>query len=128
MESIEYFGFDKGSSEKDSERTIILAKANMLIYLSDLIKENIGLTKEFSKIFNKTFKLKKGTLGTLADVSDDESDKYDLIITNPPYVTSGSSILKEEIAKDQEKIDFYKTNGMGVEGLAIEWIVRKLRK
>jgi type I restriction enzyme M protein len=128
IQKVEYFGFDKGSSEKDSERTIILAKANMLIYLADLIKEYPKLTKEFSGIFNKTFKLKKWTLGTLADVSIDEEDKYDLIITNPPYVTSGSSILKEEISKDQSKIDFYKTNGMGVEGLAIEWIVRKLKK
>lgn len=127
-ENIQYFGFDKGSSEKDSERTIILAKANMLIYLSELIKEYPKLTKEFSKIFNKTFKLKKWTLGTLADVSNKEEDKYDLIITNPPYVTSGSSILKEEIAKDQDRIDFYKTNGMGIEWLAVEWIVNKLKK
>lgn len=51
IEKIEYFGFDKGSSEKDSERTIILAKANMLIYLADLIKKNSWLTKEFSNIF-----------------------------------------------------------------------------
>ena len=128
IENIEYFGFDKWSSEKDSERTIILAKANMLIYLADLIKEYPKMTQEFSKIFNKTFKLKKWTLWTLADVSDKEEDKFDLIITNPPYVTSWSSILKEEIAKDQDKIDFYKTNGIWVEWLAIEWIINKLKK
>ncbi|MCK9272795.1 N-6 DNA methylase [Candidatus Gracilibacteria bacterium] len=127
-QNIEYFGFDKGSSEKDSERTIILAKANMLIYLSDLIKEYPKLTKEFSSIFNKTFKLKKGTLGTLADISDKEEEKFDLIITNPPYVTSGSAILKEEIAKDQDKLDFYKTNGIGLESLSLEWIINKLKK
>lgn len=128
IENIEYFWFDKWSSEKDSERTIILAKANMLIYLSELIRDNKGITKEFANIFNKTFKLKKGTLWTLADISDIEKDKYDLIITNPPYVTSWSSILKEEIAKDQEKTDFYKINWMWVEWLAIEWIIRKLKK
>jgi len=128
VENIEYFWYDKWSSEKDSERTIILAKANMLIYLADLIKENPTMTKEFSKIFNKSFKLKKWTLWTLADVSNDEENKFDLIITNPPYVTSGSSILKEEIAKDQDKVDFYKTNAMWVEWLAIEWIVNKLKK
>jgi type I restriction-modification system DNA methylase subunit len=128
IEKIEYFGFDKWSSEKDSERTIILAKANMLIYLADLIKENSWLTKEFSDIFNKTFKLKKWTLWTLADISDKEENKFDLIITNPPYVTSWSSILKEEIAKDQDKLDFYKINWMWVEWLAIEWIIRKLKK
>lgn len=128
IEKIEYFGFDKWSSEKDSERTIILAKANMLIYLADLIKENSWLTKEFSDVFNKTFKLKKWILWTLADISDKEEDKFDLIITNPPYVTSWSGILKEEIAKEQDKVDFYKINWMWVEWLAIEWIIRKLKK
>lgn len=127
IENVEYFWYDKWSSEKDSERTIILAKANMLIYLSDLIKEYPKLTKEFSSIFNKTFKLKKWTLWTLADVSDVEEEKFDLIITNPPYVTSWSSILKEEIAKDQEKMDFYKTKWKWIESLAIEWIINKLK-
>ena len=127
-QKIEYFGFDKWSSEKDSERTIILAKANMLIYLSELIKEYPNLTKEFSNIFNKTFKLKKWTLWTLADVWNKEDDKFDLIITNPPYVTAWSGILKEEIAKDQEKQDFYKTNWRWVETLATEWIIKKLKK
>ncbi|MFX6149354.1 hypothetical protein ABTF39_21205, partial [Acinetobacter baumannii] len=32
-------GYDKGTDEKDDERTIILAKANMLIYFSDLLAE-----------------------------------------------------------------------------------------
>jgi len=128
IQNVEYFWFDKWSSEKDSERTIILAKANMMIYLSELIKEWPKIPQEFSKIFNKTFKLKKWTLWTLKDVSDKEEDKFDLIITNPPYVTSWSAILKEEIAKDQDKIDFYRVNGMWVEWLAIEWIVRKLKK
>ncbi len=128
VENIEYFWFDKWSSEKDSERTIILAKANMLIYLADLIKENAWITQEFSKVFNKTFSLKKWTLWTLADVSEKEEDKFDLIITNPPYVTAGSSILKEEIKNDSDKENFYRVNWMWVEWLAIEWIVRKLRK
>ena len=127
-ENIEYFWYDKWSSEKDSERTIILAKANMLIYLADLMKNNSAITKEFSKVFNKTFNLKKWTLWTLADISDKEEDKFDLIITNPPYVTSWSRILKEEIENDWNKKDFYKINWMGVEWLAIEWIVRKLKK
>lgn len=124
---IQYFGFDKWN-DSDAERTIILAKANMLIYLSELLKNNKTSTIEFAKIFNETFKLKTWALGTLADVSDIEAEKYDLIITNPPYVTSWSSILKEEIKNDGEKEKFYKINGMWVEWLAIEWIIRKLKK
>jgi type I restriction-modification system DNA methylase subunit len=117
-------GFDKGF-DKDEQKTIILAKANMLIYFSDLIKENPHLTKEFSKLFNETFNLKTNSiLGTL---SEPVKNEYDLILTNPPYVTSGSSNLKEEISKDKELENYYKINGMGVEGLFMEWIIRALK-
>ncbi len=117
-------GFDKGF-DKDEQKTIILAKANMLIYFSDLIKENSHLTKEFSKLFNETFNLKTNSiLGTL---SEPVKDEYDLILTNPPYVTSGSSNLKEEISKDKELENYYTINGMGVEGLFMEWIIRALK-
>ena len=124
MPKIIIHGFDKGF-DKDEQKTIILAKANMLIYFSDLIKENPGLTKEFSKLFNESFILKTNSiLGTL---SEPVADKYDLILTNPPYVTSGSSNLKEEIRKDGELVNYYKINAMGVEGLFMEWIIRALK-
>ena len=117
-------GFDKGF-DKDEQKTIILAKANMLIYFSDLIKDNPGLTKNFAKLFNESFTLKTNSiLGTLADPVQEE---YDLILTNPPYVTSGSSNLKEEIKKVAELENYYKVNAMGVEGLFMEWIVRALK-
>lgn len=117
-------GFDKGF-DNDEQKTIILAKANMLIYFSDLIKEKPHLTKEFSAVFNDTFNLKTNSiLGTLSEPTKNE---YDLILTNPPYVTSGSSNLKDEIAKDKELENYYKINGMGVEGLFMEWIIRALK-
>jgi type I restriction-modification system DNA methylase subunit len=117
-------GFDKGF-DKDEQKTIILAKANMLIYFSDLIKENTGLTKEFAKLFNDSFTLKTNSiLGTLSDAV---TEQYDLILTNPPYVTSGSSNLKEEIKKDGELVKHYKVNALGVEGLFMEWIIKALK-
>ncbi|MDR2171473.1 MAG: N-6 DNA methylase [Planctomycetaceae bacterium] len=117
-------GFDKGF-DKDEQKTIILAKANMLIYFSDLIKDNAGLTKEFAKLFNDSFTLKTNSiLGTL---SDPVTEQYDLILTNPPYVTSGSSNLKEEIKKDGELVKYYKVNALGVEGLFMEWIIKALK-
>lgn len=117
-------GFDKGF-DKDEQKTIILAKANMLIYFSDLIKDNPGITEKFSKIFNESFTLKTNSiLGTLSDPTENE---YDLILTNPPYVTSGSSNLKEEIKKDGDLLNYYKINALGVEGLFMEWIVRALK-
>lgn len=117
-------GYDKGF-DKDEQKTIILAKANMLIYFSDLIKENPGITQEFSKLFNKSFVLKTNSiLGTLSEPIENE---YDLIVTNPPYVTSGSSNLKDEIKKDGDLVNYYKINAIGVEGLFMEWIVRALK-
>ncbi|RUA27417.1 MAG: N-6 DNA methylase, partial [Bacteroidetes bacterium] len=117
-------GFDKGF-DKDEQKTIILAKANMLIYFSDLIKDNPGLTKDFAQLFNESFTLKTNSiLGTLADPVEEE---YDLILTNPPYVTSGSSNLKEEIKKVAKLENYYKVNAMGVEGLFMEWIVKALK-
>jgi type I restriction-modification system DNA methylase subunit len=117
-------GFDKGF-DKDEQKTIILAKANMLIYFSDLIKENSTITTEFSNLFNESFLLKTNSiLGTLSEPATEE---YDLILTNPPYVTSGSSNLKDEIKKDGELTTHYKLYGAGVEGLFVEWIIRALK-
>jgi type I restriction-modification system DNA methylase subunit len=117
-------GFDKGF-DKDEQKTIILAKANMLIYFSEIIKDYPNHTKEFGKIFNESFTLKTNSiLGTLRDPIKDE---YDLILTNPPYVTSGSSNLKDEIGKDEDLKKYYKVNAIGVEGLFMEWIVRALK-
>lgn len=117
-------GFDKGF-DKDEQKTIILAKANMLIYFSEIIKDYPNHTVEFGKIFNESFTLKTNSiLGTLRDPIREE---YDLILTNPPYVTSGSSNLKDEIKKDKELKAYYKVNAIGVEGLFMEWIIRALK-
>ncbi len=117
-------GFDKGF-DKDEQKTIILAKANMLIYFSDLIKDNPGQTRDFAQLFNNCFTLKTNSiLGTLSDTVENE---YDLILTNPPYVTSGSGNLKDEIKKDGNLVNYYKINAMGVEGLFMEWIIRALK-
>lgn len=117
-------GYDKGF-DQDEQKTIILAKANMLIYFSELLKENPNITKEFADLFNESFILKTNSiLGTLSVAVESE---YDLILTNPPYVTSGSSNLKEEIKKDSELTNYFKVNGIGIEGLFMEWIVRALK-
>ena len=54
---IKIVGYDKGF-DTEEQKTIILAKANMLIYLSDLLKRYPNLTKEFSDLFNSSFVLK----------------------------------------------------------------------
>lgn len=117
-------GFDKGF-DKDEQKTIILAKANMLIYMSGLLREHPEMTDKFAKLFNDTFLLQTNSiLGTLAKPI---KDQYDLILTNPPYVMSGSSNLKEEISKDDTLKKYFSVSAMGIEGLFMEWIVRALK-
>jgi len=119
-----FVGFDKGF-QNDEQLVIILAKANMLIFLSELIQKNPSMVDSFAIIFNATFKLLRSTiLGTLASI---EKDKYDLILTNPPYVTSGSSNYKDAIKKVESYRQFYSVNAVGVEGLFLEWIIRSLK-
>ena len=83
------------------------------------------MTSDFSNLFNKSFVLKTNSiLGTLSASTENE---YDLILTNPPYVLSGSSNLKEEIKKDGELENYFKISASGVEGLFMEWIVNALK-
>lgn len=119
---VHLFGFDK-YSEDNSDRTIILAKANMLVYLSKLISDDPSPknTKKIAELFNQTFVLKKTNLGTLETI---EENKYDLILTNPPYVVNGSGDLKS-IAVSTGK---YTWNGLGLEALFLEWIVKSLKE
>jgi type I restriction-modification system DNA methylase subunit len=120
----QFFGFDKGF-EREEQLTIVLAKANMLIFVSDLLKQNPSLSKEFSKLFNNTFKLfNKSILGSLSKIN---RNYYDLVLTNPPYVIPGSSNYKEAIKNNAELNEFYKINATGLEGLFIEWIIRSIK-
>lgn len=120
--NIEILGFDKYSDD-NSDRTIILAKANMLIYLSKLITENPNskCTKEIATLFNNSFLLKKSNLGTLETLKENE---YDLILTNPPYGVNGSSDIKSTATATGN----FTWNGLGIESLFIEWIVKSLKE
>ena len=119
-------GYDKGTDEKEDERTIILAKANMLIYFSELLAQynTPEYLQQFAEgAFNKVFRLVRTNLGTFERVND---DPYDVILTNPPYVTSGSRSIREAI--DEAGLSqHYSAGGRGTEALALEWVVRNLK-
>jgi len=119
---INLIGYDKGFEDKE-QKTIILAKSNMLIYLSSLIKDHSKNCSEFSKLFNETFKLQtKSVLGTLFFPT---KDSYNLILTNPPYVVDGSTNIKDEIKKAHLQYH-YNIGCLGIEGLFIQWIIKAL--
>jgi type I restriction-modification system DNA methylase subunit len=80
--------------------------------------------REFAGSFNSVFQLLRSNLGTFGQIADDE--KYDLILTNPPYVTSGTSSLRNAI-ESEGLGDYYAVGGRGTESLAIQWIVGHLK-
>jgi len=117
---LKYVGQDR------DPQTVILAKANMLIHLSQILRENPNLHKEFATLFNDTFKsLHTSSLGSL---SDTQENVYDLLMTNPPYVTAGSRTQKNIIKENTLLKNFYKTNATGVEGLFIIKIIKSIKK
>ena len=123
---ISILGYDKGSDEKEDERTIILAKANTLIYFSDLIARHNTpeFIREFSrKVINPMFRLLRTNLGTFAVKNP---NCHDLILTNPPYVTRGSSSLKKALS-DEGLSDDYPVSSRGTEALALQWILKSLK-
>lgn len=117
--NISLTGYDK-YSEDNGDKTIILAKANALIYFSKMISENPSpeFSKEISdKILNKCFELKRSTLGTLDKI---EENTYDLILANPPYVVNGSAEMRK-LTND------YHWGGLGIESMFLEWIIRSAK-
>lgn len=121
-------GFDKGF-EKDDERTIIMAKANMLIYLAEILFQNPNCTEEFAALFNRSFTLFKDNLGTFGYVEPftDTEKQYDYILSNPPYVISGTKIIKDELRKTAKTKNKYEVNAVGLESLGLEWIINSLK-
>lgn len=120
LSSVSLTGYDK-YSEDNGDKTIILAKANTLIYFSKMLSENPSsvFTKQISnEILNKCFELKHSTLGSLENVED---NKYDLVLANPPYVVNGSAEMRKLTNE-------FKWGGLGVESMFLEWIVRSVKE
>jgi type I restriction enzyme M protein len=126
---VELKGYDKGSSDRDSERTIILAKANLLIYLSDIFSKHLEVAKIVSRKVNDIFRLHRTNLGTLGVI--DEENKYDFIFTNPPYLSSGIKPIIEGIKLLEEEADkgkkFYTVHCGSLETYCLQWIIKSLK-
>ena len=106
-------------------KVIIMAKANMIIYLSEVLRDNPTLTKNFASTINEVFKSFHTSI--LGSLSTTKKEIYDLVMTNPPYVTKGIVNYKEAIKNDGSLKDYYYVNGMGVECFFIEKIINELK-
>nr|WP_308743539.1 N-6 DNA methylase [uncultured Anaerocolumna sp.] len=64
-------------------------------------------------------------MGTFGKTSE---KKFDLILTNPPYVTNSSANIKKGISDIFDNVGkpYYQLKGRGVETIAIEWIIKNL--
>ena len=115
-------GFDINEDENHAI-TGVLGKANCLIYLSDKFASKPKLISGLSAFINQTLYSYKNTkLGSLSEIKKEE---YDLILTNPPYVVSGSGDVKESLKK---KGIGYKLHGAGIESIFVEKIVYELKQ
>ena len=88
-------GFDR-ETEDNHDLTIILAKANTLIYFSKFLSEYPSAECARSvtdEVLNKSFMLRTDSLGTLETL---EEDKYDVILANPPYLVNGSKDTRDK--------------------------------
>jgi len=107
-------------------QTNILAKANMLIHLAEnYVSLNSRQKKAFVKLMNRTFLLTDHDkmLGALEFPQD---NRFDLILTNPPYVVKGTGIFKEKIRQEETLKQRYECVGTGVESLFLRWIIDAL--
>lgn len=119
-DTLEYLGYDR------DPKTIILAKANMLIHLSELLEDDpTGATPDVAGYLNKTFRsMDKHISGSLSLAPE---QTYDLILSNPPYVVSGTTQQKAMLATEQRYSDYYDTASLGIEGLFMQLMIKGLK-
>ena len=125
--SIDLYGMEKRMEDNNDDLTTILAKSNLLIFYSDLFKNNSDDTSRIQKLSNEllssVIKSSHSTLGTLEKLVP---EAYDLILANPPYyqsavITEASKTIKLENSETKA----YTTGGRGIEALFTEWIVTR---
>jgi type I restriction-modification system DNA methylase subunit len=109
------------------ESTHILAKANMLIHLAELVRDPATTMPALNAAMADTFVLMRSN-EALGSLENPPRGAADVILTNPPYVTQGSAIYRKEIAEikgDRNGLalkDYYEGWGLGVEALFMRYI------
>lgn len=112
--------------------THILAKANMLLHLSDLLTKPSTTLRALNKAMANTFVLMNAN-ETLGSLENPPREAVDVVLANPPYVTQGSSIYRNEIRSLEglrngvDLRDYYEGWGLGVESLFLRYISGALK-
>jgi type I restriction enzyme M protein len=114
------------------ENTHVLAKANALIHFAEFVRNPAVTISAINRLLAETFVLMNDneTLGSLANPP---VQTVDVILTNPPYVTRGSGVVKEEInevgigTNGRDLREYYDKAGLGVESLFLRYVVSALK-
>lgn len=127
---VELVGMEKRMEDNNDDLTTILAKSNMLIFYSDLFKNNcdskVKVKQLTEELLNQVITSSHTTLGTLDKLIE---NRYDLILANPPYYRSADITTASKVVKIQgTERNAYTAGGLGIEGLFTEWIIRSLKK
>ena len=116
LEPVRYIGWDR------DEKTVILAKANMLVHLSEALEQDaIGAIPRLAEALNTTFETSRSLTGSLENAP---SEEFDLVMTNPPYVTRGTGRQRQFLAKHST---YYGVRGSGIENLFMQLIIQGLK-
>lgn len=110
----------------------ILAKANTLLHLAESVRDPRVSMEALNQAMANTMLLmnEHEMLGSLLNPPRAEAD---VVLTNPPYVTKGSSVYREAAANVQgdrnglDLKDYYDSGGLGVEALFMRYIAGSLK-
>ena len=106
-------------------KTIILAKANALVHCGDYLADQPARIASFAKWLNNTFICCDTTaLGSLEGMTE---NVYDMILTNPPFVVSGSKEIGKLIKQNRLRKEYYSQKCSGIEGLFVQLVVKSLK-
>lgn len=118
--NLRYTGWDR------DDKTIILAKANMLVHLSEVLEQDPkGAIPRLAKILNQTFKSESHSItGSLAEAP---LEVFDLVMTNPPYVIRGTGKHRNFLRENPKTADYYSVRGSGIENLFVQLVINGLK-
>lgn len=125
-QKVKFLGFDVDAVMH------ILAKANTLIHLAEFVRDSTVTVDALNKLMAEMFLLLNTNehLGTLEYPVKGQAS---VIMTNPPYVTQGSQIYKQEIKNVNgsrnglDLKDYYDRCGLGLESLFLRYISGALK-
>lgn len=112
--------------------THILAKANTLIHFAEAVRDPSITIGALNQLMAETFVLMNSN-ETLGSLESPPREVVDVILTNPPYVTKGSGVYKDEVREAGtggngiDLRDYFDRSGLGVEALFLRYISGALK-